>query len=539
MEHTGIRKVYDVVCNVEIDFKFNFLFDRLNKAAMDYSSTGVFTARIFKKRERIEGLGHRTYFGPYFDHSGVVYARTRHNTQMCISRLFHQKVDVASLHAIQPCVVAAPALVVYRQHLGHLVNSLIWSTPGDWSEKCAQEAFAPHVKRALRAPAWLEIMQDSADASEDVTFIPKGKYVQVNIKPDEFGKPGKPPRAVNDLGVKASLRAPWLVNAIKTLMAERPLYHNGWRYKFVKSPSMEALAEAFEGMMIHNSFIYFSDDSSVSFQTSEGPFWANLDITSCDASNGPSVFEALLDFAPGILRRHMQALLNQCKAPCRVGYGRGALKFKPMTYFEYSGSLLTTLLNNVANLALGFYITQGYTPRSKVETVSWIETKLKTCGWKCTLQVCSRFEEVQFLKCSPCRTIDGRWVPVLNLGVILRSFGQRRGDLPGRGELADRARRFNVGLVKGYVHAGNHQLLRTLQTKFLAEEGCDVQYNSNAVQHITDGIADLLDDSSVCARYGIPLSAYDELCDLVMMADVGDRISCHASRAILQLDYGL
>lgn len=433
--------------------------------------------------------------------------------------------------------VAAPPLVEYRRKIGRIASDIVWGTGGDWSDKCTKEAFAPHVKRALRAPAWEEVLRDGDDRSEDVTFM--GRYVQVNIKPDEFAKPSKPPRAVNDLGVKASLRAPWLVNAVKDALSSHPLVYKGWEYIFIKSPSMIALAEAFEKMTRRNVFLYFSDDSTVAFRTSEGMFWANLDITSCDASNGTSVFESLLDFAPGRLRRHMKALLRQCTWECRVGYGKGCLKFKPVEYFEYSGSLLTTLLNCVANLALGFYITQGYTPRSMLETQKWIEDRLGSCGWQCTIQRCSSFEEVQFLKCSPCRTVSGKWLPCLNLGVILRSIGQRRGDLPGRGDLAARARSFNAGLVKGFVHAGNHRLLRTLQTKYLSERNADVQFNSDAARFLTDGLKEILDDASVCARYGISLGAYDELNNLIAHADFGDRISCQASDTILQLDYGL
>jgi len=543
----GIRKVPDVRCDLDTSFRFNGLFEASNKAAKAYTTTGQFNGRIFKSIHRREDTGYRTYFGPWFSHSGITYARTAHNTSHAITRLFHEKVRLRDIIAHQKRAIRNGALVKYRRKIGDLSAALLSERRGDWSELCGLEANAPHPKRSLRAPAWLEIRAESADSSEGVTFLKTHKHIQVNIKPDEFAKynsrtrEGKAPRAVNDLGVAASLRAPWLVNAIKEVLSKTPLPTRWGSYICVAKSHVDTVSSLFQRMETSNLFVYHSDDSTVSFVTSEGPFWANLDISSCDASNTQFVFWALLEFAPGIFSNHMLALIDQCAHTCRVGYGKGNLVFKPKKFFEYSGSLLTTLLNNIASLAIGFHITNGYTKRSKAATEQFVKDRLETCGWKCTLQVCSKIEQVQFLKMSPCRAVDGSIVAILNLGVILRCLGQRRGDLPGKGCLVQRARAFNAGLVRGMVHAGNHSFLRTLQTKFLAHRQREdtVYYNSSAVEGMVRSENQVLDDSSVRARYDISSCAYEELCSLVMAADVGDSILCDATRKIMDLDYGL
>jgi len=289
-------------------------------------------------------------------------------------------------------------------------------------------------------------------------------------------------------------------------------------------------------------FLYFSDDSSASFRClvdgKVSMVYANMDISSCDSSQGPSVFESLLEMCPHVARPHMEALLRQCQSEAVCGHGYRKIRVKPIGYFEYSGSVLTTTLNNIANLNIGVSLYDRLPLLPLDELKVEIERRLSNCGWKCTIEWCENIHQVQFLKCSPCLTIHGEVVPFLNFGVILRSLGQKSWDLPGQGELQSRAYAFNAGLVSGFQHAGETELLSLLRYKFPLK-GVTPLYNSNIVEYMSHGIKTPILDCTCLCRYGLSRGHYDELLALLAGADHGDLIRCEASDVIMKVDYGL
>lgn len=359
--------------------------------------------------------------------------------------------------------------------------------------------------------------------------------VSLNLKKGEFAKPGKPGRIVCDLGTPASIRSGWLITIIKEACTAVEDIVNSARLVYVKSPDMEFMSEQFNLMRTKSHFVYHSDDSCLALECLDGMLWLNLDISSCDSSNGTSVFNELLQVVPDTLVPEISTLLDQCRAKCRVNGTK--LDYEPVEFFEYSGTTLTTLLNNIASRTIGAQLLAGHIRGTKEEVLANVNRILDVCGWKCTVDVCSSLEELQFLKCSPLLGVDGAYHSCLNLGVILRCFGQCYGDLPGRGPIAIRGYEHNCGLVAGLVHAGETSLLHALRRRFPPRGQTAI--HTNASQSLENGSPSYIMDQSVSTRYGITLVDYQELINSIDASSVGDFVDVAASRTILQMDYGL
>lgn len=354
-----------------------------------------------------------------------------------------------------------------------------------------------------------------------------------------MAKPGKPNRVTVDLSPECSVRAGWLVDVLKDVMALDSVFVGEASVSFVKSPDVDTLSAHFSEMFGNTHAVYFSDDSCVSIKCSDGMLWLNLDISACDASNGPAVFNSLYQLCPEHYHHHLTQLINQCKLPISIGRGSKKLLFKPKEVFEYSGSVLTTLLNNVASLAIVLRVLGSVHGKllAKAEARALVELSLEECGWKCTAEWCDVFEKLQFLKHSPCFTRSFNIRAVLNLGVILRASGRIDGDLPGRGDWRARAYVFMCEWVSGLSHAGNSMLLRSFRKAFPPSR--NVLFLNYIVSMMTGGSDEELMESSLCRRYGISLHEMEDLCDYVANSRCGMSIACAASKAILELDYGL
>lgn len=514
----------------------NGLFKGLNERSRAALRSGDFRVQQVRARAGLPSLSYRTIFGPAFGHRGVVYCTSSANLHLASYRLFHDKVGVSALHARQCVLFSSIFVKVWEADYKERLRARLQDVPY-FVEANAESVEAPHPKRALRRAAWESLRRTGCEGNPDSNYL--SKKVQLNLKPLEWAKDKKNGRIVCDLSTPASIRGGWLMDAMKEVLEMEEDQVRLGRSVFVKSPNVGRLSALFLRMLSENLCLYFSDDSTYSLVTLDGMLYFNVDISGCDASQSKFVFLSLLAMTPDAHRPTMLALLSQCAAACKLGYGPGALSFIPVDYFEYSGSLLTTMLNNIATLHTSRGLFRGYTVRSKKEAIAYVTEYFDNAPWKFTVEFCESIYGVQFLKCSPARTVTGGIVACLNLGVILRCMGQRSGDLPGRGDLQRRAFIFNAGLVRGMVHAGNHQLLRLLQRKFLSQDVVDVQYNSNSVKFLEGGLSDEIDDLSICERYCISIGDYHTLLTMIDQAGFGDVIICTASKAIIALDYGL
>lgn len=531
-------------CAVEsscfINFVPNGLFVGLHTRARKALRDGKFDVTVVRSRCKAPAISYRTVFGPAVRHRGVVYATSSGNLRWAAFRLFHDKVGVSVLHSRQLEVLSSIDFLLWRSAVKRNLSHLL-ADRRHWAQEVAIAVELPHEKRALRRSAYANLCEQSREASVADNFMGgpfHPPFVQLNMKPLEWAKPGKNARVVCDLTTEASLRGGWFISVLKEAMAGLEDVCRGARIVFVESPDMDVLSYWFSRMRFGDVSLYFSDDSAFSLSCTDGMLWFNADIASCDSSNGPALFESLEGFVPDIHRHTMAAMVEQCSMPCRLGVGSRTLRFRPVRYFEYSGSLLTTVLNNIASRTIAALIFRFRVHDTVAATRRWLESFVSTLPWSVTCEFCSRFEEIQFLKCSPAYSIDRSIVSVLNLGVILRALGQCSYDLPGRGSQEVRAYEFNSALVRGMVYAGDHSLLRVLRRKFVSSK-VDVRYNSRIVEFMRSSGNKEVADDSLCARYGLEISHMHDLCSLLCVAEFGDVIDCHASRVIMAKDYGL
>lgn len=389
-----------------------------------------------------------------------------------------------------------------------------------------------HPKKELRKHAWEELQEE----------LPPRlwlKSVLYKLKRLEIAKPGKYPRMIGDLGVAASLQGFRLTHFLKQAQDSERLDFNGGYARFVKAPTPEVLKEVFDDLISPPGrfvFIYFSDDACYSYRDDNGQVHMyNLDISSCDASHGPAVFEALEKLVPdGSPAEDLKVLTDQCRLPIRVvdaNDHRRVVILRPRTARLYSGSTITTAINNLANLSIAFSIT--------LDTTVDITQAARQAGYSVTVQQCQCPEDLQFLKHSPILDDQGRYQPLLNLGVLLRLSGVAKGDLPGKGDLFTRARAFQKALLNGVSNGSSYTVLDKMRMKCLdAEES--VVYNS-AVAELTSKVASAeatFDDSSIYRRYRLDDT---EVLDLLSFADA-DTGTVHAGPAfskVLEKDYGL
>jgi hypothetical protein len=321
-------------------------------------------------------------------------------------------------------------------------------------EECHLHYGDPHIKRRIRIEAYNELLDSKA------LFHPLWvKQVVYKLKKDEWAKPNKYARMIGDLGVAASLQGFRVIDFMKVAEANEPIVVNGIETQFIKAPQQAVLREVFAKLInppLRGYFCYFSDDSCFSVRVNKVVYRFNLDISSCDASHTPSLFQALRDTTPDVASNDMQRLIDQMKLPIKIRSVSNPkntvlLKSKDGEPHLYSGSTLTTRINNLANqlISLSLSNTDFNHCHSYSDVVTVIKTAAMDVGYIVSCQVASEYSHIQFLKHSPVYDVDGHLQPLLNLGVLLRSSGTCHRDLPGRGDLRERARLFQQLLLTG------------------------------------------------------------------------------------------
>jgi len=448
-------------------------------------------------------------------------------------RLFHDKVGVARLHEQQWKIAFDPIIYGLLENIKTAAHAYTrnFSVP---EVEISLSANQPHPKRCARMAGLLEL--EEGGRLFDRTDIFMDRPVRINGKKDEFAKPGKNARTTGDFGIPASIRGGYLMEALKLALSEMDMRIDGIPLRYVKAPKREILREVYKYMENNSMFVYHSDDSSLSLKCGDGMAYFNLDIAGCDCSQGPAVFRMLRQCTPDDQLWLIDLLIEQCAQECVLGYGAAKLRFKPVTYFEYSGTLLTTMLNNIANMCIGVHIIRNVDLTSVECCRASLEKVMLNCGWSCPAVRCDVFEGIQFLKTSPCYLVNGEIDAILNLGVILRVLGQKRGDLPGRGDLERRAFEFTAGLVSGFKHAGDHVFMSLLRSLYPKVEAI---YGSNCLRYLEGSDIGSCDTNSLARRYGLQVQDIEEMCTLYQNSAYGDVIHCRASNAILELDYGL
>jgi len=414
------------------------------------------------------------------------------------------------------------------------LSSIEHGNPG---EETRIHAYTKHIKRILRIDATNKLEELGRLLCEKENFMLKS--VRINMKKDEFARKGKPPRAVCDLGVTASIRGGWLIGIMKDDMDLVEYNAPYGTVAFVKSPNRVRLRDLFNRLRDCNIGFGHSDDLSGGVKTRQGMLWFNGDFVSCDSTQSKHIFDKTIDLAPERYKPLIDLVIQQCTCPCIVGTV-DKLRMKPSTIFEYSGTTLTTICNTLSsvNVLLQIY-SVDYSGMSVEEAKLAITYVFRNSGWNIGVQFVNNIEGIQFLKHSPCFTLDGQLEAVTNLGVLLRTLGQKCHDLPGTNAtpMWQRALDFQCMLVSGMKHCGIHPITIALRRRYPQHATLQTEYTSNILKETTGSDIGECCPVSLCKRYDMDLQ---ELQQIVYAIETHDWLFWSTGvDKIMQLDYGL
>jgi hypothetical protein len=476
---------------------------------------------------------YRTHFGPTFPHNGVIYSNSNYNQRLAFRRITAVREPESPgnherLFQAQATFLAANGEFI--EQLARHVARPLEQFNGNLTE--ALDHYAdPHVKKALRIHAMSHLRY-----SEMINRRVWMKTARCFLKLDEIGKVLKYPRNLFSLGVEASLEGFRLAEYLKSAFARRDVQLNRGSVRFVKSNDYDLLVDAFRLLDAPPAdffMIVFSDDACLAVREAGVVKRYNLDISSCDSSHGAELFAALVTIC-GEHRDDAQALVDQCSAPIRIfdlSHPSRFLQLEPSRPMLYSGSTLTTVVNGLAQLFIAKAIDASDL------TQDGIMLAARNVGYIVTLDFCPTMHHIQFLKYSPVRDAHGVWQPLLNLGVLLRTSGNCRGDLPGRGDLLQRALARQAGLLLSLYPHFRFSLIDALRSK--ARDVKPVTMAEDLRHHaVTPREMIHISDEEVCERYG-GTQQYYALLELVLQAGPQIAIATPFTDAVYNKDYGL
>lgn len=461
---------------------------------------------------------YRTVSGLHFYHDGVIYDNSPSNLSKAFRRLTccrEGSLDLElSLQHNQRLFYEEPDVKFFFRGLSDSMSRNV-VVDEDLLESIIKHAYLPHSKKKMRVQALANLVDKNFLLHP--TFIDQ---VKAKFKTDEWAKHGKYGRSIVDLTVEGSLLGAYITGLLKHSL-------DGFRHlpqcqcEFVSSPDTTILSKVFTNLIqsdLDVYFPYFSDDSCIRLKCADGVFLANVDISSCDTSHTPYIFKILADissFNPQ-LSRFIDGLIAQCNLPIvitNIYNKKEKVRLTPTAPCLYTGSTLTTLINNIANLCIYYSIVRSFNPNMRVSDASKFVTDCATrCGYLVTVDACDTYHSLQFLKHSP--VFNGSFVPILNLGVILRVFGICRGDFPGKGVLSvAKVSKYNCSLTACFKYAGNYKFLNLL--RFLFPPSSKPSKLDGILLLITGHHVHDVPDFEVYRRYTDNEQEYIELCDIV------------------------
>lgn len=556
MKYIGFYQQYGEDCSIVKKYEFNCSFTSRSPLFANLQ-------RGFDFGWRSTGCGgyrskeYKSFFGPSFFHSGIVYSNSTVNMYKAVTRLTSRRF-VEGRDNIDQILRRNQLNMVGNRVMRRVKNfqfveirkrlDLLTAGFDDHINEVRKCANLPHSKRELRLHALEEIFFKGLGGHG--VFMDK---VGGKVKKVEFAKPGKYPRLVNDMTCPGSLYAGYLATEIKHAFEGAFNYcqkGRTLRSEYFPTPNVDTLKDAFDRLINpvkDVEFVYYSDDSCVSVRCSDGVYTANVDISSCDSSNGRRVFEILEELCSGRknLLYVMKGAVEQCRKTLKLvnpHNKKEKIMLKPVDPIEYSGSVLTTCLNNVANCLISQSLFSMFSRKRvwlKEEIPGLISAAAEAVGYIVTCDSCTRPQQIQFLKHSPMLTSFG-YVATLNLGVILRCLGQCDYDLPGSGSVVDRAKFFNYELIRSFAHSGDTCVLSALRDRF-SECVRPVNYVTTIDYHPkTLGLVKgKISDDQLSCRYDVTAGELSELCDYIRTCSFGDKVMSPALEKIFEKDYGI
>lgn len=519
------------------------------------------------KNEKRDG-SYRTAFGPTVHHNGKIYGDCDHNMSLALRRMTalrkppewyqpevgnsveDQRLRYESyeyyMTANQKKFLEENApyfkalALAYAPHFDGYLGAEI---------ECLEHYDDPHKKKALRIQGKDELFGQYQ--KHTVFGTSWCDTILYKMKKDEIAKLDKYPRAIGDLGVHASLLGFRSTYYLKLAQSRETFVENGITIEFIKAPTPDDLIHVFNNLLDppgRGYFAYFSDDSCFSVRVDGKVYIFNVDISSCDASHTEAIFKTYQSLYPPGMQADISGLLDQCRQPINIvsRYDSSiSITLQSNRIKLWSGSTMTTGINNVANLAIACALSKAVFSGSRIDVSEQIQRAAITAGYAVTCDICKNYWEIQFLKHSPVYDTLGRLQPMLNLGVMLRASGMCRGDLPGKKgvSIGDRAKAFQSALLKGLYPYINFPLLACMKAQ------CKTSYTNSASEQIVKDLLQYkvvgdtetfsISGAEMCKRYQLDDHEYTELLEDFNRPMVGLCIANSACSKILKMDYGL
>jgi hypothetical protein len=325
----------------------------------------------------------------------------------------------------------------------------------------------------------------------------------------------------------------------------------------------------------HLNILIYSDDSVWSGNINGVDFAFNVDISSCDAGNKAGTF-GLVYALLGQFRSDLAlGLVSQCAKPIDMVNPENKeelMRVNMATFFEGSGTVLTTILNHVAMYMVGQAAVSLFGLRrlliNKWEDVSDLIKECGVCfGHVLTVDACldgSSFcpEKIQFLKRSPLLTTSGKYVPCLNYGPVFRSFGSVEGDMVAEMvglepeefsglSYEERWDLFGSRVIAGLVNEPSSLILGALRERYsrtpknfgswsdvsFGKERC--QFGGFQEAESLGAGEDSIEAWSLARRYSCSVEDLEVLVSQIKASKFGDVFSSYAVSAFFKVDYGV
>jgi len=432
-----------------------------------------------------------------------------------------------------------------------------------------------HVKKALRQ---MYVEQQFVHLPTEIMV----KTVNAKVK-KEFAKFGKVPRlfVTYDAGCMFA--------------NELPEYSKvcldgsySWKYRNVTArvvifakPSSEKLKielqNCINAMRSRNHFnvLIYSDDSVWSGNLNGVDFAFNVDISSCDSGNKLGTFGLVYDLLREFRSDLALGLMRQCSNVINLVNPEDrneVMRIEMATFFEGSGTVLTTILNHVAmymigSAAISLFGCRAHCIRDWKDIRRVIIESGVLFGHVLTVDACldeDSFvpEKIQFLKRSPLQTLKGDYIPCLNYGTIFRGFGSLEGDMVAdmvglsveEFKVMDWSERWDLfasRVIAGLVNEPSSVILKALRSRFshtprhhsawseltFAKER--IQYGGIIEAGEGNNGEDIIDDLSLARRYGCTVYDLEVLASQIANSKFGDVYPSEAVSAFAEVDYGV
>lgn len=487
----------------------------------------------------------REVFGPVFVNSSVMVAADDRGLRGAVRRLTcARKPENEQYHELLVAHQYTMCTERYQAEWIREMRSRLTEIVPDWyvEEVRALWATLPHPKRQLRINAMRDVYSDGR--IHHSTWM---STVDYKSKTGELLPANKYLRAIGDCTTHGSLLGGFLMDYVKEAFEEGFIFGRAG-CEFVKAPDLARLRTTFQRLLDPPTDIYmcfFSDDSCVSVRCRDGLYMCNMDISSADGSNFAPVFNILkagMQFSE-IVTDVVDGVFEQTLLPARVRSPedpRAKVTLTPIGPVLYSGSVLTTSMNNMANTLICMMMAEKYDPNMcMAEAQAFIERCAELCGYIVVAQHAPIPQKLQFLKHSPMYNTRGELEAVLNLGTWMKSFGTCSGPLPGKRKdgYSRAARAYNSEVVRSRVHAGNHCVADAFRTHIISERSrIDLGWFE---LNTKGGQLGYVPVEELCARYDTSHEEMEWLCEQIRSATVGIAVQGIAIDRIMYTDYDL